>query len=363
MGSNGFILLSPSAKAQAAPHSRQEPLKPIISPAAALGAQDHSSTHLESSWNESSSAPLEAEGHPARICSGSLSAQGRTARDARHTAHLSGVGVPHDVHEGFPTSPQSSVSSSTPIEEDQESSWGLNAVDRQASGSRLLGRDDEQGRRGGELAEQNPDQLGAQRDSGLAEQRPTTPAPLQNSGLAEHHDNGLHGHRGAGLLGQQGGGLVAHRTNEVAPLYHDGAAVQNEEADGRGGLFQRLLHSTQPAVKESPHRHGVAHMPQEPREAGAGSGDGLIFVSIAAYRDPETQWTLADLFAKVRLGFFLVSTFIPQSSESCIGEYHRRKLWSSDASTCHTTPTRSCSGADACEQQRDRCTVDVATRE
>ena len=29
--------------------------------------------------------------------------------------------------------------------------------------------------------------------------------------------------------------------------------------------------------------------------------DGSIFVSVAAYRDPETQWTLADLFAKVTL--------------------------------------------------------------
>ena len=40
--------------------------------------------------------------------------------------------------------------------------------------------------------------------------------------------------------------------------------------------------------------------------------NGSIFVSIAAYRDPETQWTLADLFAKVTLE---AMCFVPLTKE------------------------------------------------
>jgi hypothetical protein len=93
---------------------------------------------------------------------------------------------------------------------------------------------------------------------------------------------------------------------EVTPTPEQGAVLRGhnaatsqqgqrqQEQEQQQGQQQRQRQQGQQQEQQQEQQQGQ----QRPLNGAAISAPGCIYVSVAAYRDSETQWTLADLFAK-----------------------------------------------------------------
>ncbi|KAL4859532.1 [Skp1-protein]-hydroxyproline N-acetylglucosaminyltransferase [Chlorella vulgaris] len=89
---------------------------------------------------------------------------------------------------------------------------------------------------------------------------------------------------------------------EVTPTPEQGAVLRGHNAatsqQTQRQRQQDQQQGQQQQEQQQDQQQGQQQGPQRPLNGAAISAPGCIFVSVAAYRDSETQWTLADLFAK-----------------------------------------------------------------
>ena len=127
------------------------------------------------------------------------------------------------------------------------------------------------------------------------------------------------GSKASGLPAFEARGSQQGRRTELTTTGHNQASSDGwSEANGEGNLRDNAAQpcagrtaaqtAGKPSVIGRKMGQSCASSKAEQRSADKSEAclssapeDGSIFVSIAAYRDPETQWTLADLFAKVTL--------------------------------------------------------------